>query len=235
MLANIKHIPKDNNKKFKCPYCKEGFTRESSLSTHLCEQKRRHQSRNDKNVKYGLRAFIRFFELHEHSVKTWDDFSTSQFYTSFVKFGSLISNINPIYKNQFIDHMCKSRVKLHNWSKEDHYYKFAVKVVQNETAEQAMERAIETMIAWGDKFGRPWNAYFDEATTNTITYDIKDGRISPWIIFNSEKAKTRLTDFTDSELDEVTNMLDHLYWYRVFTVKKADVSFVKSILEQSNI
>ena len=149
MLANIKHIPKDNNKKFKCPYCSESFMRESSLSTHLCEQKRRHQSRNDKNVKYGLRTYIRFYEMHEHSVKTWDDFIASPYYTSFVKFGSLISNIKPIYHNQFIDHMCKSRIKLHNWGKEEHYYKFALNAVQNESAELALERAIETMSKWG--------------------------------------------------------------------------------------
>lgn len=234
-LKNIKKIPKDTNKPHTCPYCNQGFVRLTTLSTHLCEQKRRHQSKNDRHVKYALKAFIRYHELVEHSNKNWDDFVTSIYYSAFVRFGSLVSNVNPVNPNQFIDYMVNSRIKIDNWNKECHYYKFVENLVKREPLQNALERAIETMTKWGEISGKSWNEYFVEASKSTILYDIKDGKISPWIVFNSEKAKQRLTTFSDSELEDLDKILNVNHWYRVFSTKKTDLEFVKTIIEGSNI
>ena len=72
----------------KCQYCGKGFVKESTLTAHQCEPKRRAQQRTDIGVSLGYQAWIRFYELSQGSakLKTYDDFCRSQFYGAFVKF-----------------------------------------------------------------------------------------------------------------------------------------------------
>ena len=91
--------------KYECKYCGVKFSRESTLNVHQCEPKRRDLQRNDKGVRIGYIAWMRFFELTQGSakLKTYEDFCKSLLYKDFVKFGRHCHNIDTINVNKFID------------------------------------------------------------------------------------------------------------------------------------
>jgi hypothetical protein len=99
---------------YKCEFCEKLFAKEKTLVIHICEQKRRHLGKSEKHVQLGLLTFQRFYELTQKAgkPKTFDEFATSSFYTAFVKFGSFLSNTNPIYPERFIDFVVKSELNL---------------------------------------------------------------------------------------------------------------------------
>ena len=111
--------------KFTCPYCGTSFTREKTLAVHMCEKKRRALQENEKHVKLGHYAFIRFYQLCQkfEGQKTYQQFCDSPYYNAFVKFGSFVNNVRPLYPEKYIDYVVTSGVKLDHWAREELYEK----------------------------------------------------------------------------------------------------------------
>ena len=93
-----------------CEYCKKSFAKEKTLIAHMCEPKRRWLQKDDKAVVLGFWAFQRFYKLSAGSKKekTYEDFCESSFYNAFVKFGTYLKNVQPLYTEKYIDHVVTS-------------------------------------------------------------------------------------------------------------------------------
>ena len=100
-----------------CQHCKSTFTKEKTLAVHVCEQKRRHMARTERHVVLGFDTYNKFYRLTQNSKqdKNYDDFARSSYYNAFVKFGSFVSNVNPLYPDKFINYVVTSGVKLDHW------------------------------------------------------------------------------------------------------------------------
>lgn len=124
----------------KCQFCGQRFVRESTLTAHQCEPKRRHQQRTEMGVVIAYQAWTRFYELTQGrgKSKTYEDFCKSQFYTAFVKFGRHCHGINAIKIDQFIDYVIKNNVKLDHWTKEKIYVDFLHNILRTEAAEDSL-------------------------------------------------------------------------------------------------
>jgi hypothetical protein len=220
-----------------CAYCNTGFTRESTLHTHVCEQKRRFLAKNDKHVVYGYQAFVSFFQYVEHStaVKSYEEFTQSPYYNAFVKFGSFISNTRPLYIGKYIDWVVKSGVKLDHWCRDELYEKYVVDLVRTESVETALERSVTHMQTWADTTGAVWTQYFEHVSGSRATYDIKDGKVSPWLILNSPTGRQMVASLSDEQLNEIAAILDPAYWTRVFKLKTSDVELVKDIVREASL
>ena len=161
----------------------------------MCEKKRRELQKDEKRVRYGFYAFQRFYEksMMSKNTKTYEDFCSSQYYNAFVKFGSFLNNVQPLYPEKYIDYVVTSGVKLDHWCKEDMYQKYAIELIQKEGVETALERSVTTMMDWADEQpDAPWNHYFYHVSLNRAVWHIKDGKISPWLLLNCKSGKEML-------------------------------------------
>ena len=79
---------------------------------HMCEQKRRALQKNEKRVQLGFYAFTRFYVLCQNvkKEKTYEEFCKSSYYNAFVKFGSFVNNVRPLYPEKYIDYVVTSGV-----------------------------------------------------------------------------------------------------------------------------
>lgn len=224
-------------KPFVCPFCNNSYAKESTLLVHMCEQKRRHLSRNEKHVQLGFIAYNRFFELTQKikNKKTYEDFAKSPYYNAFVKFGSFISNVNPLYTDRYIDYIVTSGVKLDHWCREELYYEYVLNFVKKEPVEVALERSIKTMIDWATANNSQWNHYFKYASANRMVYDIKDGKISPWLVLNCETGRQMLSKLNDEQLSIIFTVMDPDYWSKHFKKYKADLELVKKVVIEGNL
>ena len=222
---------------YKCGYCGKAFAKEKTLSVHVCEQKRRHMSKTEKHVQLALLTYQRFYEINQNSQskKTFDDFATSPYYNAFVKFGSFMSNTNPIYPERFIDFVIKSGVKLDHWCRDALYDAYIIELIKIEPAEGAIKRTIQSMMDWADDKEASWNHYFSYANLNRITHDIQEGLISPWVILNCKAGKEMLKNMNDEQLDIVSSFIDPQFWMRRFKSLPADVELVKELVKEAKI
>lgn len=220
-----------------CQFCNKKFVKEKTLTVHVCEKKRRHLSKHEKHVQIGYDVYNKFFQLNQNTKgnKTYDEFAESQYYNAFVKFGSFINNVNPLYPDNYTSWIVRSGIKLDHWCREEHYYLYLEDLVFKESAETALERAIKTMVTWSEENNSQWNHYFKYVSPTRAAYDIKEGKITGWLIFNCNTGKNMLARLNDEQLSMVENILDPKKWIKKFSVQPADIILIKDIVNTSNL
>jgi hypothetical protein len=223
---------------YTCGHCGKGFMQEKTLFVHVCEQKRRHMAKNEKHVVLGFDTFQQFYRLtqpNNKQEKTYEDFCKSSYYNAFVKFGSFVSNVNPLYPEKFIDYVVRSGVKLDHWCRDELYEQYVFDLIRRETVETALQRSIQTMMAWAEDHNAQWNHYFLYVSLSRACYDIKDGKISPWLLLNCVNGKAMLQKFSDEQLTHVQKIIDPPFWVSKFKKLPSDVAFVKEVVKESSI
>jgi|TARA_B110000444_G_scaffold184199_1_gene173207 hypothetical protein len=226
-----------SEKPYVCEYCNTGYTRETTLAVHMCQPKRRALQKNEKRVQLGMYAFNQFYKLSAGTKKqkTYEDFCKSPYYNAFVKFGSFVSNVRPLYPEKYVDYVVTSGVKLDHWCREEMYEKYALGLIKKEGVQTALERSIITMMEWADENNSQWNHYFNYVSLNRAIYHIKDGKVSPWLILNCKSGKQMMGKFNDEQLEIIYNVMDPQHWARRFQKQVNDVETVKEVVKESNL
>jgi hypothetical protein len=222
---------------YKCEHCGKLFAKEKTLVVHICEQKRRYLSKNEKHVQMGLLTYQRFYAITQKSKsqKSFEDFISSPYYTAFVKFGSFLVNTAPIYPDRFIDFVIKSGVKLDHWCRDELYETYISELIKIEPADGAIQRTITTMMDWAEKNSAQWEHYFAYVNLNRAAHDIKEGLISPWILLNTKEGKNLLKRMNDEQLEIVAPVIDPTYWMKRFKTLPADLELVKDLIKEARI
>ena len=203
----------------------------------MCEGKRRAHQKDEKRVQTGFRVFNRYFEISQFIKipKSYEEFCKSPYYSAFVKFGSFINNVSPIYPDKFIDYVIKSGIKLDDWCKDEVYEKYLCNMIRVEPVESAVQRSIQTMMTWGTEKNLPYNEYFSQVSVNKAAADIANGHISPWVILNCKSGKVLLKTFNDDHLKIISPVFDFQFWQTKFKIQVADTSLVKEICKEAQI
>ena len=203
----------------------------------MCEPKRRWLQRDEKRVTLGFYAFQRFYILSagNKKEKTYDEFVKSSFYNAFVKFGSFVSNVRPLYPDKYIDYVVTSGVRLDHWCRDEMYEKYAIDLIRKEGVETALERSINNMVEWANAHESVYNHYFNYVSLNKLTWDIKDGKISPWLVLNCASGKAALGKLNDEQLNMLGAVLDPSHWAMRFKRQPRDVELVKAVAKEAGL
>lgn len=222
---------------YNCVHCGKSFMKDKTLIAHMCERKRRALQKDEKRVQAGYMAFNRFWQLTQNAkkLKTYDNFADSSYYNAFVKFGSFINNVNPLYPDKFIDYVIKSGVKLDHWCRDELYETYLYEILKTEPMESAVQRSLKTMMEWGDEHSANFAHYFIYASLNKAVHDIKNGAISPWVVLNCKNGQKMVQSMNDEQLELIAPAFDVQYWLRKFKDVPADVALVKEICREAGI
>jgi hypothetical protein len=203
----------------------------------MCERKRRALQRDEKRVQAGFMAFNRFWGLTQNAKKpkTYDEFADSSYYNAFVKFGSFLNNVNPIYPDKFVDYVIKSGKKLDHWCRDSVYEEYLYNMLKIETVESSLQRSLQTMMEWADENNAQFEHYFNYVSTTRAVRDIVDGKISPWLMLNCSTGQQLLGNMTDEQLLMIAPVLDTVFWSKKFKESPADVILVKEVCKEAGI
>lgn len=220
---------------YQCRYCKKEFSKETTLTAHVCEPKRRHQERGEKGVQLALQAYLKFYDYSQGSARTksWDDFAESPYYRAFVKFGRYCHSIRAINPVRFMDWLLKHNKKIDYWCKDSSYTEYLVEYLKLEAVTDALSRAIEYGISWAEQHSAQPNDCLRYGNRNTICHAITTGRISPWVIYNCESGQQFLDDLTSEQVAMIWPYIDTDTWQRKFVDYTTDQQYARDILNQA--
>ena len=236
---NSAGMQKESKPNFNCRYCNKSFRRESTLSVHNCEPKRRWQQEKEQGVQLGLRAWLRFFELTQGSAQTksYADFVVSQYYLAFVKFGRHLVAIKAINPSAFIDYVIRQNKKLDQWTYESIYVEYLHQYLKKEAVQDALERSLLEMQDYVDKnpqIGTIAN-YFNFGNSNRICFHISTGRVSPWVVFNCNSGIAFLETLTEEQIAQILPWIDPTYWDKKFKDYVADRIWIQESLHLAGL
>jgi hypothetical protein len=221
--------------RYQCQYCEREFTKETTLSAHLCEPKRRHQERGEKGVQLGLQAYLKFYEYSQGSarLKTWDDFAKSPYYRAFVKFGRYCQSsyvINPV---RFMDWLLKNNKKIDYWCQDTNYNEYLTEYLQLEAVSDALSRSIEYSIDWSEKNSAQPCDCFRYGNRNVLCHAVATGRISPWAIYNCASGQEFLNELSSEQVAMIWPYINADRWQQKFANYRADQEYAQEILKQA--
>ena len=218
-----------------CQYCRRDFVKENSLLIHSCEPRRRRQEQSERGVQLGLQAYLKFYELTQGSarLKTFDDFADSPYYQAFVKFGRYCVDIRAISPARFIEYVLKQNKKIDHWCRDNIYTEYLLDYLRVENVNDALARAIEFGINWQEQTSNPAHDCLRYGNSNAMCYAITTGRISPWVIYNSESGQKFLSELTSEQIAMIWAYIDSDYWMKKLQDYPADQEYTKDILKKA--
>ena len=221
--------------KYTCQYCKKEFIKETSLTVHSCEPRRRRQEQNEAGVRLGFHAYIKFYELTQGSarLKTFDDFAESPYYKAFVKFGRYCVSIKAINPARFTEWVLKQNKKIDYWCKDSIYEEYLTYYLQLETMEDAVARAIEHSIDWAEEKESNPQDYLRYGNHNAIVYAVTAGRISPWVLYNCESGQQFLSNINEQEQTLLWPYIDPDIWQKKLKEDPANRIQAQELLKQA--
>ena len=220
---------------YTCQFCQKDFIKESSLAVHSCEPRRRRQEQSERGVQLGLQAYLKFYQLTQGSarLKTFDDFADSPYYRAFVKFGRYCVDIRAINPARFIEYVLKQNKKIDHWCRDSIYTEYLLDYLRVENVNDALARAIEFGITWQEQTSNPAHDCLRYGNSNTMCHAITTGRISPWIIYNSESGQQFLSELSTEQIAMIWSYIDSDFWMKKFQDYPADQEYAKDILTKA--
>ncbi len=222
----------DTPMKFGCEFCKREFARESTVLKHICEYKHRWIERDKQGNRIGFQAWLQFYQKNSASKKnkTYEEFIKSAYYTAFVKFGSYCVNINAINISRFADWLLKNQIKIDGWCSDTVYTKYLIEYLRHEDALDAIHRSVETTISMAVDAGIKPNHLLSYGNTNKICYAIATGKISPWMLYQSDSGVKFLETLNPDHARMIMDYINPEQWALKFHREPENVRTVKEIL-----
>lgn len=227
-------LSRECTNELKCEYCGKSYKNARAFQVHLCTKKQRILQKNEKRVRYGLYAYNRFNRLSQgkKAEVSYEEFCNSRYYNAFVKFGSYLTNVRPLYTERYIDYVVTSGIKINDWCNDETYQRYVIDLIKKESADVAIQRTIQTMMDWATEKNDSWFNYFDHVNRNVALWNIKDGKISPWVLLNTNKGKSLLSNYDDHELEILYPLIDPDFWAITFKRKPQEVHMVHILAEE---
>lgn len=221
--------------KFVCDFCNKTFARETSIESHLCEAKRRHQTRNEPGVRLGFQAFVKFYESVQRSarVKTYEDFAGSAYYKAFVKFGRYCVDTRTINPGQFMTWLLKHNKKIDYWCSDTVYTEYLLDYLKVEAVDDALARAIEFSVDWAEKTQAQPHDCLRYGNIHAICYAISSGRLSPWTIYCSDSGQQFLASLHPQQVSLIWPYIDSDVWLKKLQQNPDDKAYATTILTQA--
>lgn len=217
---------------FSCEFCNRSFQRETTMMKHLCENKRRWQDKDQPGNRIGFQAWVEFYKKNTASKKpkTYVDFTKSAYYIAFVKFGHYCVDLKCINVTRYADWLLKNQIKIDSWCSDKNYTTFLIDYLKTEDAMDAIARSIETTIGIAKDSGIETKDCLRYANRNKLSYAVTTGKISPWMLYQSESGVDFLSNLDDSQQKMIIDYINPEQWAIKFRRNNEIVSQVKELL-----
>ncbi len=223
---------------YECKFCKKTFGSERTLLSHLCEPKRRWNNRNEKNVQLAFRCFQHFWRVtatNMKSEKTYDDFMTSKYYLAFVKFANYIMGVYIANVESYIEWLLKQRTRIDRWSSDEVYEAYIKEFNFRESVDRAVERTVLELQKWSQDTSKPWNSFFSQVSQPRAIQMIRAGKISPWILYNSQSGLQWLESLNEEQMIMINDYINPNDWGQRFSNSPEDVKFVLDLTKKAEL
>ena len=220
-----------------CEHCKRTFVRESTLLKHMCEHKRRWLDKDRPSNRIGFNSYAQFYKKNYSSkAKTYDDFMRSNYFTAFVKFGSYCINVNVVNPVRYVDYLLDKKIGIDSWDIDKRYTAYLLQYLKHEAVTDAITRSAENLDKLAQEFNILTRDVLRYGNPSTICNHIVSGRISPWVLWQSDAGREFLeSKLTSEQTQWIFDYINPEQWQLKFIRNPEEVTLAKEQLKQMGI
>lgn len=222
--------------KYHCEFCEKDFVFEKVFVKHLCTLKHRWQEKDHRGNQIGFDSWVQFYSTQSMSsgkkYTTYQEFIKSPYYTAFARFGSYCFDIKCVNVPRYVSYLLKEKVKLSDWNSDLNYNKFLIEYMKYEDPMDAVRRTVEHCLDLSEAENIQVNDTFRYCNQNRLLHSITTGRISPWVLYQSDSGVKLLDELNEAQVRLVYDYINPQQWAIKFNKDPEKVAEVKSLLKE---
>ncbi len=203
-------------KQWKCAFCGRAFTRKVWYDRHTCDKKKRFMQSNSINVQKAYRLFIHWQRrtglLRRGKEKSMEDFCKSPFYQTFVNLVEFASGQYVVSAFLYVDWLAEKRVPDYKWTDREQAQLFMADYRRYQIPEEQAKATVENIKAWCRDKGYSIKEFFDVVTPSQAMAMVREGRLSPWVLFSYEPAVRMVESLDDPTFFMLDEFLNAQHW-----------------------
>lgn len=227
---NTKNITEIINQ---CEFCKRKFIRESTMFTHLCEQKRRWNERDNQVNRYAHQAYKIYYQKNHPTKNRTDykDFIYSPYFSAFIKFSNYCLANKVINMPRYLDYLVSNKIVVDNWNSDINYTKFLIEYIRLEDPYDAITRSIECLSTMCQEQNIQLHDTFKYINANRLCHVIVSGQLSPWLLYQSSEGIKFIESLNGDQIRLIFDYINPDLWSVKFARNKSTADDIKKILE----
>ena len=205
------------------------------MFTHICERKHRWAEKDKQGPRIGFQAWLQFYTKNSMGRKnrTQQEFIKSAYYTAFIKFGTYCADVNVINVPRYTDWLLKEQIRIDCWNQDSNYTKFLIEYLRVEDPMDAVARSIETTILMAEGERIQAHDLLRYGNPNKICYQITLGKISPWMLYQSDSGVQFLSTLNGDCVKIVVDYINPEQWAIKFKRDPEIAATAKGLLKQA--
>lgn len=225
----------DVSTKFSCDFCNRSFIRETTIDRHICEGKHRWLEKDKQGNRLAFHAWLQFYTKNSMGKKnrTQAEFIKSAYYTAFLKFGNYCAAVNVINVPRFTDWLLTEQIRIDNWCQDSNYTKFIISYMKVEDPLDAIARSIENTMKLAVPEKLQSCDYLRYTNPNKICHAISSGKISPWLLYQSDSGTNFLDSLNEDQVNMIIDYISPEQWAIKFNKDPETAKQVNGLLQQA--
>ena len=130
---------------------------------------------------------------------------------------------------KYVEYVIRNAVKLEKWSSDTIYEEYLKDHLLKETVERAAERMMLHIMNWASDNEKLANNFFNELTSAQALILIRNGTMSPWIVYGTQQGEKIIDSMSDEQLDIAVKFIDPKKWKPKIQMKQGEVKWLKDI------
>ena len=130
---------------------------------------------------------------------------------------------------KYIEYVIRNAIKLERWASDAVYDTYLKEHLFKETIDRAAERMMLYIMNWASDNEQLADNFFNELTSAKALTLIRNGTISPWIIYGTEQGEKIIDSMSDEQLDIAVNFINPKKWRPKVRMKQDEVKWLKNI------
>lgn len=221
----------------RCEHCNKTFVKPGTLLKHLCEPKRRWMDRDKPANRIAFIAWSKFYQQYQPrgKKKEYRDFSASPYYSGFVKYGAYCADVGVVNPLMYVDWLLKEKISLDKWASDKNYDRYLIEYIRLEDSMDAVKRSVGTLLQFAEDENLQVGDVLRYTNANKICHKIVSGKLSPWLLFNSDSGRHFLSNLNSGQMEMVFDYINPDIWNIKFMRDKENVNDVQAILKMAGI
>lgn len=215
-------------KRFECSFCGTKFAHEKRFMDHECKQMKRDAEFRTPRGQAAWIFYQKWMKAYRRMVPKSSSFLHSKFYNSFIKFSDFTKKVNLPDVDTFIWLMKEKDISPTIWTNDQVYALYLEFMDRKAPPIKQAEITVDTLFDLSSENDCDVADIFDVLEPNEVIQLLRQRRLSPWILLNSNKFKQFFVNKVNVEERIVMeSIIRPDYWGKKFKTCSKDVERMK--------
>lgn len=202
------------DKPVRCEICGSGYVGLKEFQQHTCVQRLMIKDTREFPIAMGI--WKKACEKYRIRISTKrpviDSFVLSHEFNVYIEFAKFLTTALIIDHDSYIDYVLSNSVPCRDWCTNKTIQEWTISYLGKEPPTDGVTRSINALQQWQSETGNEWHTVFNNMSVDRFIMWLQSGKLSPWLIYATNRASTLLSRMSESEIQAILPYINPELW-----------------------